>query len=61
MPAEKMVEWTDGNHIYMKMFIGGRIEEIDVYHQPNGDRLYKTTADGTRKRKAIIEAFNTLY
>ena len=72
--AVKLVEHTNGSHIYMKMRLdNGRIEEIDVYIRENGWG-YKTSADKglelysgkeLEKRKAlrqkIIDTFNELY
>ena len=67
----KLVEHTNGNHIYMKMRLdNGRIEEIDVFLDKNGKEIYKTSADhgmeldpesNTKVRNEIIEAFNKLY
>ena len=67
----KLVEHTNGNHIYMKMRLdNGRIEEIDVFLDKNGKEIYKTSADHgmeldpeshTKVRNEIIEAFNKLY
>lgn len=63
MTAEKLVEYTNASHIYMKMFIDGRIEEIDVYMDRYGSPTYKTTADHAdpHRRQPIIDAFNELY
>ena len=55
---EKIIEHTDGNHIYMKLKVDGRIEEIDYYVSSD---TYKTTGDGTERREKIIEAFKKLY
>ena len=67
----KLVEHTNGNHIYMKMRLdNGRIDEIDVFLDKNGKEIYKTSADHgmeldpeshTKVRNEIIEAFNKLY
>ena len=67
----KLVEHTNGNHIYMKMRLdNGRIEEIDVFLDKNGKEIFKTSADHgmeldpeshTKVRNEIIEAFNKLY
>lgn len=58
----KITEHTYGNHIYMKLELDGEIYEVDNY--PGADwkwETYKTTADGTDKREAVIKAFNELY
>ena len=67
----KLVEHTNGNHIYMKMRLdNGRIEEIYVFLDKNGNKTYKTSADNgmelnpishKKVRNEIIEAFNKLY
>ena len=58
---KKLIEHTYGTHIYMKMELNGRIEEIDVYVRE--DRwTYRTTGDNSQeRRKQIIDAFCTLY
>lgn len=71
----KLVEHTNGSHIYMKMKLDNkRIEEIDVYIREDGEH-YKTSADygaeldkteeQKQKRKElreeIIRAFKELY
>lgn len=71
---EKLVEYTYGTHIYMKMRLDNkRIEEIDVYLRNDGNH-YVTSVDhgmelcsGERLkqkqklRQEIIDAFNELY
>ena len=43
--AEKLYEYTNGSHIYMKMRLdNGRIEKIDVYIRNDGEH-YVTSAD----------------
>lgn len=56
----KICEHTYGSHIYMKIELSGEIYEIDYYIRGN-EYFFKTTADGTDKRKAVIDAFNSLY
>lgn len=72
--AEKLYEYTNGSHIYMKVRLDdGRIEKIDVYLRNDGEH-YITSADhgmelcsGERLkqkqklRQEIIDAFNELY
>ncbi|WP_270425444.1 hypothetical protein [Blautia intestinalis] len=72
--AEKLYEYTNGSHIYMKVRLDdGRIEKIDVYLRNDGEH-YVTSADhgmelcsGERLkqkqklRQEIIDAFNELY
>lgn len=72
--AEKLYEYTNGSHIYMKVRLdNGRIEKIDVYLRNDGEH-YVTSADygmelcsGERLkqkqklRQEIIDAFNELY
>ena len=58
---KKITEHTYGSHIYMKLEIDDKIEEIDVYVRSDG-WTYKTTGDNDHmKRQQIIDAFNTLY
>lgn len=66
---EKLIEHTNGSHIYMKMRLdNGKIEEIGVYLR-NDSAHYITSADHTQKtpeereaaRNEIIQAFNELY
>lgn len=71
---EKLVKYTYGTHIYMKMRLDNkRIEEIDVYLRNDGNH-YVTSVDhgmelcsGERLkqkqklRQEIIDAFNELY
>ena len=58
---KKLIEHTYGTHIYMKMELDGRIEEIDVYVRE--DRwTYRTTGDNSpERRKQIMDAFCALY
>ncbi len=71
---EKLIEYTYGNHIYMKMRLDNkRIEEIDVYLRNDGEH-YVTSADHGMElcsgeslkqkqnlRQEIIDTFNELY
>lgn len=58
---KKLIDHTYGTHIYMKMELDGRIEEIDVYVREDG-WTYRTTGDNSQeRRKQIIDAFCTLY
>jgi hypothetical protein len=59
---EKLVEHTNGNHIYMKMKLDNeRIEEIDVYLKEDG-KHYKTSVDYNQTLKEeVIRVFNELY
>lgn len=58
---KKITEHTNGTHIYMKMELNGKTQEIDVYLTNSGD-VYKTTADNDEKeRNEVIDAFNLLY
>lgn len=69
--AIKLDEHTYGNHIYMRILLDDkRIEEIDVYIQPDCSEVYRTSADPGmelnpeahhRTREAIIKAFKELY
>lgn len=58
----KIREQTDGPHIYMMLELDGVIYEVDrcagIDYSWNH---YRTTADGTSKRDAVIDAFNKLY
>lgn len=73
---KKLIENTNGIHIYMRMMLDNkRIEEIDVYLQPDGSKKYVTSADHgaeldrteqtKQKREAlraeIIRTFEQLY
>ena len=60
---KKLVEHTYGNHIYMKLELDGKIEEVDNYPGAGNDwTLYKTTSDGDpARRRKVIDAFNKLY
>lgn len=61
----KLAEHTYGNHIFMRMKLdNGRIEEIDVYLDKDGNETYHTSADPgnhTEVREQIIDAFKKLY
>lgn len=59
---EKIVERTEGTHIYMKLRLDdGAVEEIDVYLLDGGTR-FKTTGDSDEtRRNRIISAFQALY
>lgn len=59
---EKLIEHTNGTHIYMKIKLDEkRIEEIDVYIREDGE-YYKTSGDHDPElREEIIKAFNELY
>lgn len=69
--AIKLAEHTYGNHIYMRLMLDNkRIEEVDVFLQKDGSKIYRTSADHgmelnpeehQKNRDAIIEAFNSLY
>ena len=60
---KKLVEYTCGSHIYMKMELDGKIEEIDIFAGTDGSwNHYKTTGDSDPKRREkIIAAFNKMY
>lgn len=60
--AVKITEHTYGASIYMKLELDGVIYEVTRYC--GADHTwdhYTTTADGTDKREAVIQAFNELY
>lgn len=59
---KKVMEHTYGNHVYMKIELDGKTQEIDVYFS-EGKTVYKTAADNKNKgeREKIINAFNLLY
>ena len=57
---KKLYEQTYGTSIFMRIELNGEIQEISCYLRNDGEH-YKTTADGTEKRKAVIDAFNKLY
>ena len=72
--AEKLYEYTNGTHIYMKMRLDDkRIEKIDVYLRNDGEHyvtsvdhemeLYKGKELEERKRlrQEIIDTFHKLY
>lgn len=72
--AEKLYEYTNGTHIYMKMRLDDkRIEKIDVYLHNDGEHyvtsvdhgmeLYKGKELEERKRlrQEIIDTFHKLY
>lgn len=59
---KKITEHTYGTHIYMKLELDGEIYEVDNYAGTDGTwQHFKTTADGTDKREAVIKAFCELY
>jgi len=60
---KKLVEHTYGSHIYMKLELDGKIEEVDNYAGENGTwDVYKTTSDNDPVRRArVIAAFDDLY
>lgn len=59
--AVKLSEHTNGGHIYMKLELLGRVEEIDAYIRENG-WSYRTTGDADPSRRSeIIRAFHDLY
>lgn len=59
----KLVEHTYSSHIFMRLELNGKIEEISCYCGTDCKwSAYRTTADGDeRRRAAIIAAFNELY
>lgn len=62
----KLDEYTNGNHIYMRMRLdSGRIEEIDVYITQKGIKYITGVDRGINQnyklRQEIIDAFNKLY
>lgn len=66
MRCSKLEEHTYGSHVFMRLRVNGRIEEIDVYFRENGT-TYHTSADNNPDfpkpeiREMIIQAFNELY
>lgn len=56
----KIKEHTCGAHIYMMLELEGKEYEVDCYLTSRG-QIFKTTADGTKKRNDVISAFNALY
>lgn len=60
---KKLAEHTYGSHIYMKLELDGKIEEVDNYAGENWTwDVYKTTSDNDPVRRArVIAAFNELY
>lgn len=62
MNCTKLIEHTYGTHIYMKMLIDGKSEEIDVFIR-ECEEIYRTSGDSRNdgSRERIIEAFNELY
>lgn len=61
---QKLIEHTDGTHIYMKLVLENkRIEEIDVYLKADGNHTYITSADNvseldtTEKTRARKKSF----
>lgn len=60
--VKKLTEQTSGNHIFMRLSIDDEVFEISCYCGTDYKwNHYKTTADGTEKRQAVIDAFNLLY
>lgn len=60
--AKKLEEHTYGNHIFMRLEVDGEVHEVSNYAGADGAwDTYKTTADGTDKRDAVIQAFQELY
>jgi hypothetical protein len=72
---QKLVEETQGTHIFMRMVLDNkRVEEIDVYLRDDGEH-YHTSADNGAEldkteeekkarlalRNEIIRTFNELY
>jgi hypothetical protein len=60
MKSEKIKEEVQGAHIYMRLSIDGKIEEIDAYISADGFK-YRTTGDDCGNREKIISAFNVLF
>lgn len=60
--ARKLEEHTYGNHIFMRLEVDGEVHEVSNYAGVD-ERwdTFKTTADGTEKREAVIRAFEELY
>lgn len=60
--AKKLVEHTYSNHIFMRLEVDGEVHEVSNYAGVDSKwDTYRTTADGTEKRDAVIQAFNELY
>lgn len=57
---EKITEHTYGRSAYMKLKLNEKEYEVTCYFREEG-QTYKTTADGTKDREKVIEAFNQLY
>lgn len=57
---KKIKEKTYGLHIYMKLEVDGKEYEVDCCLRNNGEHI-RTTADGTKMKEKVIEAFNKLY
>lgn len=58
----KISDHTDGSHIYVKLELNGKIYEVDNYAGEDCRwTQFKTTADGTNKREAVIDAFYKVY
>lgn len=61
--AVKIEEHTYGTHIFMRMLLDGKIEEVT--NRCGFDctwSIYETSADDNEeRRKEIIEAFDELY
>lgn len=60
---EKLVEHSYSSHIYMRILLDGREEEISCYAGRNGAwNTYRTSGDNDPgRREKIIRAFNELY
>lgn len=60
---EKLAEHTHGTHIYMRILLDGKVEEIDNYAGMDYSwNVYKTTGDNNpERREKIIQAFKALY
>lgn len=60
--ARLITEHTYGTSIYMKLELDGVIYEVTRYCGTDYTwNHFYTTADGTDKREAVIEAFKELY
>ena len=59
----KLIEHTDGNHIYMMLELDGKTYEIDNYAGLDASwEHFKTTADNDMEQRAkVIAAFRELY
>lgn len=57
---KKLKEHTYGTHIYMQLELNSKTYEVDCFLRNDGE-YFKTSADGTKEREKVIEAFNLLY